>query len=285
MPVKLFSEPHPYSTSFKARLLLCIIFGVFVFLFLWVFQPFGLSSLPKGILQVTMGYGIVCFVVTFLLDIVCIEALPKIFNEAKWTLGKQLIWVTLNIVLVGLANAIYTSYVLGWKLSLQVIAYFELYTIAVGIIPSSVLIMLGHKRDAVKYSKNAQQLSGALTIKETRNKDSITISSENKGEELTLETENILYISSADNYIEVHFLNKGFVHKQVLRNTLKQVEEEVRIYAQLMRCHRGYIVNINRISKISGNAQGYKLHFFETDVLIPVSRNLSQTLKEKLLEK
>ncbi len=285
MPVKLFSEPHPYSASLKMRLLLCLIFSVFVFLFLWIFQPFGLSTLPQGVAKVALGYGGVCFTIMFLLNIVCMEALPAIFNESKWTLGKQLIWIALNIVLVGLGNAIYTSYILGWKLSFQVIGYFELYTVAVGVIPSSVLIMLGHKRDTAKYNKEAQQLSNNLVQKETQKGNAITISSENKGEELTLEANNILYINSADNYIEVHFLLKGIVQKQVLRNTLKQVEEETKNHTQLMRCHRGYMVNINRVNKISGNAQGYKLHFSETDIRVPVSRNLSHTLKEKLLVK
>lgn len=285
MPLKILSEPHPHSAPLQNRLLICIVFSTFVFLFLWVFQPFGLSSLPKGIMQVAFGYGAVCFTLMFLLNIVIIEAFRKSFREERWTLAKELLWIILNTLLIGLGNAVYTSYVLGWGLNTNVLVTFELYTVAIGVIPSSVMIVFTHKRMNTKYAHEAEQLNNKITPKEPHHNNLITIQSENKGEKLSLDADNILFINSAENYIEVHFLQKGLVQKKVLRNTLKQVEEDTKEFGSLMRCHRGYIVNTDKVKKISGNAQGYKLHFNQTDALVPVSRSLSSQLKEKLQAK
>ena len=49
-----------------------------------------------------------------------------------------------------------------------------------------------------------------------------------------------------------------------------------------LRCHRMYIANLNLVTGVSGNAQGLKLHFGELAEAIPVSRNLTETVKERL---
>ncbi len=43
---------------------------------------------------------------------------------------------------------------------------------------------------------------------------------------------------------------------------------------KVIRCHKSYIVNLNKVNRISGNAKGYKLQIDELDFLIPVSRSL-----------
>ena len=47
-----------------------------------------------------------------------------------------------------------------------------------------------------------------------------------KGElRLSIKHSNLLYIESADNYVQIWYLNKGVVTKFMLRNTLKAMEE------------------------------------------------------------
>jgi len=47
--------------------------------------------------------------------------------------------------------------------------------------------------------------------------------------------------------------------------------------------HRGFIVNLSKVINVSGSAQGYKLHFNTTDIKVPVSRNKSKEIKDKLI--
>ncbi len=49
--------------------------------------------------------------------------------------------------------------------------------------------------------------------------------------------------------------------------------------AQLVRVHRSYLVNLQRVARVSGNAQGYRLHLSAPDVEpVPVGRTYSEAV-------
>jgi DNA-binding LytR/AlgR family response regulator len=50
------------------------------------------------------------------------------------------------------------------------------------------------------------------------------------------------------------------------------VEESTRHLPFLFRCHRAYIVNLDRVTNIGGNAQGYRLSLSNNPEVVPVSR-------------
>jgi len=93
---------------------------------------------------------------------------------------------------------------------------------------------------------------------------------------------NILYIEAADNYMDVYYLEENKVSHKLLRSTIKQIEEQLKSYPSFVRCHRAYIVNIDQITNIEGNAQGYKLKLQNTPKEIPVSRTYMQTLRDRI---
>ena len=64
---------------------------------------------------------------------------------------------------------------------------------------------------------------------------------------------------------------------------MKKATETVYPYAVFFRCHRAYIVNLDKIEQVEGNAQGYKLKLQGTEDLIPVSRNLNSEFSDRLL--
>jgi DNA-binding LytR/AlgR family response regulator len=68
----------------------------------------------------------------------------------------------------------------------------------------------------------------------------------------------------------------------MFRSTLKKMEGQLQAYPFFYRCHRAYIVNMNKVVHISGNAQGFKLHLAGLDDTIPVSRSLNEEIGEKL---
>jgi DNA-binding LytR/AlgR family response regulator len=45
-----------------------------------------------------------------------------------------------------------------------------------------------------------------------------------------------------------------------------------------VKCHRSCIVNLDKVVKVSGNAQGFKLHLKETDFVVPVARKYSEVV-------
>jgi DNA-binding LytR/AlgR family response regulator len=110
----------------------------------------------------------------------------------------------------------------------------------------------------------------------------ITLTSINENEDLRIGADDLVYITSADNYIEIYYNSSDQLKKKLLRNTLKNTEAIFIDFQNIIRCHKSYIVNLNYVVNVTGNAQGYKLHLENNDLLIPVSRKLDDFVKEKL---
>ncbi|MBN2519644.1 MAG: LytTR family transcriptional regulator [Bacteroidales bacterium] len=90
--------------------------------------------------------------------------------------------------------------------------------------------------------------------------------------------ESILYISSADNYIVINYNDNNKKKHKLLRNTLSAVEEQlIKKNVDIKRCHKSYLVNLQLIKKITGNAAGYKIQLKGLDNPIPVSKSYKES--------
>jgi DNA-binding LytR/AlgR family response regulator len=97
---------------------------------------------------------------------------------------------------------------------------------------------------------------------------------------LAIKVSSLLFIRSANNYIEVFWKENDSVKNQMVRCSLVNAEEAVADYHFIRKCHRSYMININYLEKIEGNSQGYKLILEGINDPVPVSRNFVSKLKE-----
>lgn len=68
----------------------------------------------------------------------------------------------------------------------------------------------------------------------------------------------------------------------MLRSSLSRLENQLE-GQNIVRCHRSFIVNLDKVEKVTGNAQGYKLHLETPELVVPVARKYSEIV-EKLRE-
>ncbi|MEM9846680.1 MAG: LytTR family DNA-binding domain-containing protein [Bacteroidota bacterium] len=71
--------------------------------------------------------------------------------------------------------------------------------------------------------------------------DKIIFRGENKMDILQLRLADLIYVQSAQNYVEFHYQLQGKVRKKVMRSSLKKVAEEI---PELTQVHRFYLVNL-----------------------------------------
>jgi DNA-binding LytR/AlgR family response regulator len=92
----------------------------------------------------------------------------------------------------------------------------------------------------------------------------------------------ILCLRANDNYVTAYAMSgQGEVESALLRMTLKYAESRLREYAFVARCHKSYIVNLQCVEDVAGNAQGYKLSVPPLDFTVPVSRSYhSEVLRQ-----
>jgi DNA-binding LytR/AlgR family response regulator len=111
---------------------------------------------------------------------------------------------------------------------------------------------------------------------------SITLISESSSETLSLVIADIAFVRSADNYVEVAWKEGEIIRKKLLRNTLRNIEQQIKSYSNFIRCHRTCIINTHFVDKLERNYSSYWLILKGYADRIPVSRQYLLKLKESI---
>ncbi len=274
------NQPYPLLES-KWRLIFFI--SLFIALFMLVFQPFGLGNFQHQYKTfIITGYGLISFIVLTINLFVVLFFFKKWFNESSWTLKKQILWLIWTIFSIGVGNYLYSAVIFSFWSWLGFFV-FQFYTLAVGIIPIVVLTILQQNYMLSQNLKSAHDINANLKHNdETDEKQTICLISDNQKDKLEIKLSDFLYIESTGNYIEVYFIIDNKLDTSILRSTLKRIELQLENYATILKCHRAFLVNINKIMQVKGNSQGLRLVLKNAETEIPVSRNYAKSLKEKL---
>ena len=89
---------------------------------------------------------------------------------------------------------------------------------------------------------------------------------------LTTRCSNVLYIEAADNYANIHYINEGKEDAFILHNSLKDIEKDC-LAMGLLRCHRGYMVNVENVKLMRKERGNLVLEINRTPKTIPVSKS------------
>ena len=111
---------------------------------------------------------------------------------------------------------------------------------------------------------------------------SIEFISDYGNEGLTLQIADIVLLKSADNYVEILYREDHIIKKNLIRNTLKSIELQLKPYSNFIRCHRTSIVNTFYIDKLTRRFNNHLLIIKGYDESIHVSRQYLLKVKEAL---
>ena len=101
-------------------------------------------------------------------------------------------------------------------------------------------------------------------------------------ETITLDIAHLLYIEAVGNYVKVCHLNGEKTRTDMLRATTKQVEEELKDFFMVVRCHRAFLVNLQQVEQIVSKAGTMQLLIKHSHDYLPVSRSNMSQVKEAL---
>jgi hypothetical protein len=265
-------QPYPREPRNLRRWLLTSAgAGLFVALFLIIFQPFGSAEWndPRKI-YLLAGYGVVTFVFLFTGGLLFPYLFKNFFDEKNWTVGREILWNVVIILFIGFGNLLYKTWTLGDGYG-SIMGWLGI-TAAIGIIPSTVITLLSYIRLLRRHTTTELHIgrhheeSGTTELPQT-----IIFIAENEKDTLVVSVNDLLFIESADNYSEIVFVQHGKSAKVLLRGSLSSFEEQAH-HPDVVRCHRSYVVNLQQVESISGNAQGYKLQLKNYATPVPVAR-------------
>ncbi len=264
-----------------------IFFSLFVTIFLVVFRPFGLNVYSYERSYIIIGYGLVIWLTLSLNDFLAYRFLPGIFSEKKWTVTAQILWAFIQLFITGITCFIYAVAIDAFPQNLLSFLKIELYVLLSSVIPIVMFVLIKQNYLLRQNTRQAEVLNNELhghhktgTVQPTA--EYIQFVGDNLHDRLEIMPRQIDYISSQDNYFEVVWQVKEKINKKLLRGTLAKAEETVKPFPSLFRCHRAYIVNLDKVIKINGNAQGYQLQLQNNPEIIPVSRSKGRQMQQLL---
>ena len=281
------NRPLAEDFGFRAQAWLSLQAGVYIFIFLLLFAGNASGTYPR--LFFFGLFGVSCTVSSWIANAIVPRLFPQVYNEDQWTVGRHALHTLFVLLFVTAGNQLVI-----WLLHLNGPSFLTMYLIvtAVGFFPISVGVMVAERRRLKRNLAHARHLNAQLNqlhqlaatsiSTEPALPKGISLTGENGKERLSLLPNQLIYIESVGNYVEVHWLNFMFPQKTVLRSTLAAVEATLTDHQQLFRCHRAFIVNLRAVIHTTGNARGYQLTMSGSSRIITVSRGCVAAFDEQV---
>ena len=268
----------------KGNIIRLILFtALFALLFINIFQPFGSRNWYPEVSDFNYFVFSSLIILTGMLVVVISRMFMLYFVRAHsinfWQFS---VWILFEILAMSLFYALFTKFIPKEGMNRDFMEIFRKSTINTGLIlllPYSISWLYFSWKEKNSLLENIEKVETAL---ENHTKSMIAFPDE-KGElKISIMQENILYIDSADNYATIHYLNKSKLSHYMLRNTLKWMDENLIKDTLLVRSHRSYIVNLDKVKVLRKTKTGI---FIELDAENTPDIPVSKTYYERFMNK
>ncbi|HOW39267.1 MAG TPA: LytTR family DNA-binding domain-containing protein [Bacteroidales bacterium] len=273
-----FEKPAPPYLNEKGNIVRLIIFtSLFALVFINIYAPFGADKwfdLTKFQFFFFSSLTILTGVLVVVISRIIMYNVHKRHSIKLW---HYLVWIFAEILSMSLFYGLFQKVILNDpRLFIDLVKSSSRYTALVILLPYSTLWLYfswREKKEQIERMVDVQAVS-------PNTRDMIPFYDEKGILKFSVKKENLLYIESAENYVSVCYLNKGKVSKYLLRDTLKKVEESF-AGTDVIRCHRSYMVNFEKVKVIKKERDGLKLELDNVSVAdIPVSKTYVSTVME-----
>ncbi len=279
----------------------------FMVLAIAIFKPFGLEVWQWQAYVHLLAIFALGLFSCFLTEVILryIVRMPRTYDRSvSYIISRNLRFQCINTPLVALFICLYRHYAMsslveGNKLSLsnclETLVIIAFLSFAIGLywrfkfrsrylsaeLEETKLLNEQLKKLQESNAGVPQQTEDDTSAGDTDQDSKITLEG-NTNEHVTLEISDLLYIEAVGNYVKVCQLQGNEVHTNMLRATMKQMEDSLQAYPMIVRCHRAFMVNLGQVEQISSNSRAMQLVMRHSHDAIPVSRSNVNKLKELL---
>lgn len=276
---------------------------LFVIIALAVFKPFGLETWHWHAYVHLFALWVIGFSVCMFTDLILkyVVRKPRSYDNGVGYIIRRNLWFQIiNTPLIALAICLYRHFVLSDLIEsnhfslmnyLESLAIVAFCSFAIGLYwrfkfrSRFLAAELEETRLLNEQLKRMQQKIKPVEPQQTDNteKPSATITlTGTTNETVSLMIENLLYVEAVGNYVKVCHLLNDRVQADMLRATSKQIEDELKAYSLIVRCHRAFLVNLKQVEKIHSQAGTMQLLVKHCHEFIPVSRSNMAQVKESI---
>lgn len=284
--------PIPSFIYKKSNQVAMIVFvPIFALVFINIYRPLDFDKIDADFLSwLNISRELAVQLITILMILVgmSVVAISRLImgwytSQQKRTLSyvKYIAWVALEILIMA---GIFTVMAFFTDTNKSVVTLFH------NSLMKTVLILLIPYVLCYIYFIWQERVSQLRVIRERLAENETVLQTaymhilDDKGEmRLSVRRENLLFIESADNYVCVWYLNNNAPKKSLVRNTMRQVSEQLKD-TRVVRCHRSYMVNIDAIRVLRREKEGVFIELGVEGVPdIPISKTYAESVNSWLL--
>jgi hypothetical protein len=263
--IKYLYTPFPRPKKTKGNLLKVFLFGLLASLFIIVFEPYNIVNNDVWLYNIiTIGLGVLFSSSIYFMEFILPALSIKLFK--KWYLGKAILWYAWVIIFVSGIMFLAKSFLAGFNdftflEFINVIGRISVISLTVSFLSLGIISFLNRQRIALISSGETYKITAP------------------NAKPIQLNLQELLYIASDDNYVDIHLHSNGKRDKIVFRSSLKNIEDQiVNPLSPMYRCHRRYLVNINYFKIKSSKVRNTSISLLNYEDEIPVSNKYTSDI-------
>jgi hypothetical protein len=276
----IWEKNIPTYLTGKTNIVRFVVFtAVFALIFINIYAPFGVENWYHKVTELQLFLYSSSVILLGMLVIVVSRILMWLISRKKeLRYGGYALWIFGEIVSMAVAYTLIQKLVLDgtadfvtvFKKSVQI-------TALVILLPYAILWLYLSLQEK---SRQLEKLSRE-PAKEIIPTGMIPFHDEKQVLRISIKSDDLLYLESADNYVFIHYLDHNKISKHMVRNSLKKLEPEL-TKRGLLRCHRSYMVNFEKVKLIKKEKDGLNI---ELDLPEKVSLPVSRTYIDEVIRK
>ena len=277
----------------KDTIMTRIISTTFVVVALAVFKPFGLGLWTWQAyvhLAALWVIGIIACTITELI-VKYIVRKPRSYDKGVgYIIRRNLYFQIINTPFVALGICLYRHFVIsqfveGNQFSLvnflETLAIIAFCSFAIGLYWRFKFRSRYLTAELEETKALNEQIKNMAQSAPQEKPETLTLEG-STNEKVTVDISHLLYIEAVGNYVKICQLRNNEVHTDMLRATMKQVEDNLLSFPMIVRCHRAFLVNLGQVEQFTSNSRAMQLIMRHSHDAIPVSRSNMALVKEAI---
>ncbi len=255
--MQFYEKPIPEYLNRKNNLVSLVLFtAAFALVFINVYAPFGADSYLEisGIrLFLYSSFVILTGMLVVVVSRVIMFLYHKQHSIVYW---HYILWIVAEVLVMAFVYSIYVKFILADARDFMIIFSASIKnTSLVLFLPYTIVWLFFSWRE---QSQKLEELKEREEPSSSPAHGMIPFRDEKGNLRLSVQQRDLLYLEAADNYVTIHYLDHDKQQKFMVRNSLKAFENQFRD-SNIIRCHRSYMANLDRVRIIRKEKDGLHL--------------------------
>ncbi|PQB05667.1 LytTR family DNA-binding domain-containing protein [Aureitalea marina] len=260
-----FNRPIAFTVSWKKIIWIGLIIGALLAGIVIFLKPYGGEDydMPYGTWRLA-GYIFPVLAALLLLHPAEMSLYKR--QNKRWYILNELFYLFISSWLCISFSSIYNFYVVNDLSGYNLSTYLDfLWIFAPPYLPIIVPLLALLRANY-----------GSIVIDQSAPKESsLVLEGENKSEKIELEWKEFVMAQAQQNYVRVLINRTDGLEEQLIRSSLSRIAAQV---PQAVQVHRSYLVNLDYLERVQGNARKREMTFNISVEPIPVSPKYFEAL-------